>query len=311
MPTITARSARPARSAVLTAAAVSAAALLAGCGEVTADAGAAGAAGPSASAGPCGAPPQGAAREGWVRNGVRILSVSDACAEFEVTNTGSEAADFSVLFEWTGADERMNTNPTGTVVAVPPGATARGRLDVGSGGPRGLASGQPIVPGVKITRVRSVPTAEAPSEGGPCPASGVRLYADRGDAAMGLRVVGLHLVNCGTAPVTLNGYPQVQALDEAHKPVDPLQVLKGGAAIATGTGADSPPQRIVLAPGEGAGSTVVWRNTDDASSEPVLAPYLRVRPTPDAAPVTVTPELDLGTTGRLGIGAWTRETTPS
>ncbi len=271
---------------------------------MTADAGSAA---PAASAGPCGVAPTGAAREGWARDGVRILSVSDTCAEFEVTNAGAEAADFSVLFGWTGRDERLNSDPTGTVTAVPPGATARGRVDVGSGGPRGLTSGQPIIPGVKITRVRSIPTAEAPSQGGPCPASGVRLYADRGDAAMGLRVVGLHLVNCGTSPVTLDGYPQVQALDEAHKAVDPLEVLKGGAAIATGTGADAPPQRFVLAAGEGASSMVVWRNTNDASSAPVLAPYLRVRATPDAAPVTVTPELDLGTTGRLGIGAWTRE----
>ncbi|KIQ66635.1 hypothetical protein TR51_03680 [Kitasatospora griseola] len=291
----------------VTALTVVAAALLAGCGSVTTAGG--GAAGPSASAGPCGVPLE-RPLEGWVRDEVRIVSVNDVCAEFEVTNAGNEAADFSVLFGWTGADQRLDTSPTGTVTAVPPGATVRGRIEVGAP-KRPDGSRPPIVPSVKISRVRSVPTAEAPSKGGPCPASGVRLYADEGDAAMGLRVVGLHLVNCGTSPVTVDGYPQVQALDEKHKAVDSLQVVKGGAAIATGTGADTPPRRIVLKTGEGARSAVVWRNTNDnIASDPVNAPYLRVRATPDAAPVLVTPELDLGTTGRLGVGAWTREDVP-
>jgi len=168
-------------------------------------------------------------------------------------------------------------------------------------GPSGAAR---KAPGVKVLKVRSVPTAEAPSEGGACPPSGVRVYADRGDAAMGLRAVGLHLENCGTADVVLDGFPQVQVLDEAHAPVDGVQVLRGGAAIATGTGADAPARRFTVAPGGKAQATLVWRNTDDASAAPVNAPYVRVRATPDAAPVMVTPELDLGTTGRIGVGAW-------
>ncbi|MFD8479452.1 DUF4232 domain-containing protein [Kitasatospora sp. NPDC059673] len=289
---------------------LTAAALLAGCGTVTAGGG--GPAAPSASAGPCGVPVE-RPLEGWVRDGVRILAVNDACAEFEVTNAGSETADFSVLFGWTGVGQRLHTSPTGTVPAVPPGATVRGRVEQGTPNPaRANASQPPIIPNVKISQVRSVPTAEAPSKAGPCPASGVRLYADQGDSAMGLRVMGLHLVNCGTSPVTVNGYPQVQALDEKHRPVDALQVLKGGAAIATGTGADTPPQRITLRTGEGAQAMVVWRNTNDnLAMDPVNAPYLRVRATPDAAPVMVTPELDLGTTGRLGVGAWVQESVTS
>ncbi|MFJ5924901.1 DUF4232 domain-containing protein [Kitasatospora sp. NPDC092948] len=286
---------------VVTALAVTAAALLVGCSSSA----------PVVVSGPCGAAPT-APPTGWKRDGVRIVAVNDVCAEFEVTNGGSEAADFSVLFGWTGAGQRLDTNPTGTVTAVPPGATVRGRVEVGHPDPaRSAASRPPLVPDVKISQVRSVPTAEAPAQDGPCPASGVRLYADQGDAAMGLRVVGLHLVNCGTSPVTVDGYPQVQALDEKHRPVDALQVLKGGAAIAANTGADTPPQQIVLATGEGVRSTVVWRNTnDDVAAAPVNAPYLRVRATPDAAPVMVTPELDLGTTGRIGVGAWAREGGP-
>ncbi|WP_285736738.1 DUF4232 domain-containing protein [Kitasatospora phosalacinea] len=265
-----------------------------------------------------------------MRDGVRIVAVNADCLEYEVTNRGAEAADVSVLFGWSGSGARLADNLSAVQPGLAPGASVRGRLPltgapvqpdlpVGaapsfrqapdgvlprSAGPSGSAR---AVPGVKVLKVRSVPTAEAPSAGGACPASGVRVYADRGDAAMGLRVVGLHLENCGTADVVLNGYPQVQVLDEAHAPVASVQVLEGGAAIATGTGADAPPRRFTVPPGGKAGSALVWRNTNDASSDPVNAPYVRVRATPGAAAVTVTPELDLGTTGRLGVGAWAPE----
>ncbi|MFB7946695.1 DUF4232 domain-containing protein [Kitasatospora phosalacinea] len=258
------------------------------------------------------------------------MAVNGDCLEYEVTNPGTAAADVSVLFGWSGSGERLSDNLSAVQRGVAPGASVRGRLPLAgapvrpdlpvgalptfTGVPDGVvprsagpsASARPV-PGVKVVQVRSVPTAEAPSEGGPCPASGVRVYADRGDAAMGLRVVGLHLENCGTAELVLDGYPQVQVLDGAHAPVTGVQVLEGGSAIATGTGADAPPRRFTVPPGGKAGSALVWRNTNDASSDPVNAPYARVRATPGAAPVMVTPELDLGTTGRLGVGAWTPE----
>ncbi|MFE1316052.1 DUF4232 domain-containing protein [Kitasatospora phosalacinea] len=230
------------------------------------------------------------------------MAANGECLEYEVTNRGAEAVDVSVLFGWSGGGERLSDNLSAVQRALAPGASVRGRLPLA--GPSG--SSRPV-PGVKVVKVRSVPTAEAPSTGGACPASGVRVYADRGDAAMGLRVVGLHLENCGTAELVLDGYPQVQVLDEAHAAVTGVAVLEGGAAIATGTGADAPARRFTVPPGGRAGSALVWRNTNDASSDPVNAPYARVRATPGAAPVMVTPELDLGTTGRLGVGAWVPE----
>ncbi|WP_234337270.1 DUF4232 domain-containing protein [Kitasatospora phosalacinea] len=258
------------------------------------------------------------------------MAVDGDCLEYEVTNRGAEAVDVSVLFGWSGSGERLSDNLSAVQRGLAPGASVRGRLPLAgapaqpdlpvgaqptftdvpdgvvprSAGPSGSAR---PAPGVKVVQVRSVPTAEAPSEGGACPASGVRVYADRGDAAMGLRVVGLHLENCGAAELLLDGYPQVQVLDEAHAPVASVRVLEGGAAIATGTGADAPARRFTVPPGGKARSTLVWRNTNDASSDPVNAPYARVRATPGAAPVMVTPELDLGTTGRLGVGAWVPE----
>ncbi|WP_457034166.1 DUF4232 domain-containing protein [Kitasatospora sp. P5_F3] len=125
---------------------------------------------------------------------------------------------------------------------------------------------------------------------------------------MGLRAVGLHLENCGTGTTRLNGYPQLQILDEKHKVVESVQILQGGSAIATGTGADGTPEPLALQPGERARATVVWRNTLEAwVADPVNAPYLRVRAQADSDPVMVIPELDLGTTGRLGVGPWQRD----
>ncbi|MEU8921955.1 DUF4232 domain-containing protein [Kitasatospora sp. NPDC048545] len=298
------------RSAALAAAAAAAVALLTGCGSRVAGAtGAAGADGtPTASGtvGPCGTPlpsPTGAQEpSGLAQRGVRIAAVGPVCAEYEVTNPDAEPSDVTVVFSRLSATGAALDTVTHTVTALAPGATEKRRIDLSPSDRTRPATGAQL----KIVKVRSVPSAEAPQPGGPCPASGLRLYADEGDAAMGLRVVGLHLRNCGTAAVTLDGYPTLQLLDVDHRPVDGVRLLSGGAEIATGTGADTPPQKIALRPGEGARATLVWRNTT-GDGAPVNAPYVRVRATPDAAPVTLTPELDLGTTGRLGIGAWAGE----
>jgi hypothetical protein len=135
------------------------------------------------------------------------------------------------------------------------------------------------------------------------------VYADKGDAAMGLRVVGLHLENCGTHTYDLDGYPQLRLFDEEHEPVEGVRILHGGDSIATGTGADGTPRPLTLKPGEGARAGLVWRNTTGMESAPVNAPYVRVVAKPGATAVTVTPELDLGTTGKLGVGPWQRDET--
>lgn len=203
------------------------------------------------------------------QGGVRITAVGRTCFEYEVTNPNSEPYDYTVVFN--GPDPSRGAavfgspgsggggNLTRTVTGLAPGATEKGRIDLTAPGPTGPGSrpgaptlGQPDnprPPKPELLKVRSVPTAEAPGAGGPCPPSGLRLYADDGDAAMGLRVVGLHLRNCGTAVVTLDGYPQVQPLDLDHKPLDGVRILRGGAGIASGTGADDPPRRSPCARG--------------------------------------------------------------
>ncbi|MEN3535847.1 DUF4232 domain-containing protein [Microbispora sp. ZYX-F-249] len=161
--------------------------------------------------------------------------------------------------------------------------------------------------GVRIAKVRSVPADEAPAPAGPCPPSGIRISLGNADAALGLRVVGLRLENCSTRDYRLDGYPQLQLLDEDRKPVTSVEVLHGGGSIVTGF--DDPPRPVTLQPGQSASAGLMWRNTVTAGT-PVNLPYVRVTAKAGAPPVMVTPELDLGTTGELGVSPWKKDEVP-
>ncbi|MFE5185136.1 DUF4232 domain-containing protein [Streptomyces sp. NPDC056628] len=247
-------------------------------------------------------------------NGVRITGLYawgpgsgcagvDYSAEFEVVNNTAAAATYTVTLAFGSASGEAAGTAERVVEAVGPGRTGKAVAAM-----EGTAMGAAGVTGVKVLKVRSVPVAEASSASGPCPASGVRVYADQGDAAMGLRVVGLHLVNCGTRPYALDGYPELEVQDEDHDPVKDVRILRGTEQIGSGIGGQGAPRPVTLRPGEAAAATLAWRNTTQAGA-PVNAPYARVRARPGADPVTVVPELDLGTTGRLGVGPWRRDET--
>ncbi len=124
---------------------------------------------------------------------------------------------------------------------------------------------------------------------------------------MGLRVLGFVLINCGRTPYRLNGYPVVRALGERHDRLD-VEVLRGITEI-TGSLPNSPgpPGPVVLQPGERATTVVAWRNTyDDIREPPVRVAHLEMAPAAGAPAQIVTPAgaLDLGSTGRLGVGPW-------
>ncbi|MDQ0757774.1 DUF4232 domain-containing protein [Streptomyces canus] len=251
---------------------------------------------------------------GTAEDGVKITALSawgpeSGCAgvaysaDFELTNQQTETATYTLTFGFLSASGGAVDNAEQTVEAVEPGRTVEGTVVIGE--PVGHA---PEVTGIQVIKIRSVPEAEASSASGTCPKSGMHLYADQGDAAMGLRVVGLHLVNCGTEPTQLNGYPKLTIQDDDHQTVDGVQILQGTDQISTGLGGDSRPRPVVLHPGEAAVAGLAWRNTTQAG-EPVNAPYVRVWATPAADPVTVVPELDLGTTGKLGVGPWRKDET--
>lgn len=244
------------------------------------------------------------------KDGARITSLTlpgDAgiSAAYEVTNGGTETLTYSVIVTFTDSAGGAMSNQTVTVRDVGPGKTVRGTVRAGV-----LPPGTPRVTGAKVMEVTKVPAGEAPAEDGACPASGIRVYADRGDAAMGLRVVGLHLENCGTRDYTVEGYPLLELLDSGMKPVEGVRVLKGSEEITTGAGPDEPPRRVVLRPTEAATASLVWRNTTEAGTA-VTVPYVRVRAKAGADPVTVTPGLDLGTTGRLGVRPWKKVQRPN
>ncbi|MGW1613837.1 DUF4232 domain-containing protein [Streptomyces sp. NPDC002285] len=230
---------------------------------------------------------------------------ADFSAAFEVTNRGTEAATYTVTIGFLSASGGAVDNVEQTVASVEPGRTVKAAVAMTE-----PAAQAPEVTGAEVIKVRSVPVGEGSSASGPCPASGVHVYADEGNAAMGLRVVGLHLVNCGTRTYELNGYPQLELLDADHDIVEGVRILQGTDQISTGTGGTGRPHPVVLRPGEAAQATLAWRNTTEAGvGDPVNAPYVRVRAKQGADPVTVMPELDLGTTGKLGAGPWKKDDT--
>ncbi|WP_405769209.1 DUF4232 domain-containing protein [Streptomyces sp. NBC_01538] len=229
-----------------------------------------------------------------------LVADSGVSASYEVTNKGTETLTYSVVVTFLGVDGGAVTNQTATVPGVGPGKTVRGTVRAGE-----LPPGAPRVTRAKVLEVTKVPASEAPTEAGTCPASGIRVSADKGDAAMGLRVVGLHLDNCGTRDYTVEGYPLLELLDDTRKPVTGVRILHGSAEITTGAGPDNPPRPVTLRPGESATAGLVWRNTTEFGTA-VNVPYVRVRAKAGAAPVTVTPNLDLGTTGKLGVRPWER-----
>ncbi|WP_330290333.1 DUF4232 domain-containing protein [Streptomyces sp. NBC_00576] len=227
-----------------------------------------------------------------------LATDSGVSAGYEVTNGSTETLTYSVVFTFMSGDGGAVTNQTSTVRDVGPGKTVRGTVRAGE-----LPPAAPRVTQAKVLEVTKVPASEAPAAPGTCPASGIRVSADEGDAAMGLRVVGLHLDNCGTRDYTVEGYPMLELLDNELKPVDGVEILDGSGEITTGAGPDKQPRPITLTPGESATAGLVWRNTTEFGT-PVNVPYVRVRAKAGAAPVTVNPNLDLGTTGKLGVRPW-------
>ncbi|AZQ35135.1 DUF4232 domain-containing protein [Streptomyces cyaneochromogenes] len=252
--------------------------------------------------------------DGPGENGVKVTGLyacgAEFSAEFEVTNQANEAATFTVTLGFRSASAGRVDDVEQIVASVGPGRTVKKTVGMGESLGRGadVSGVESDVSGVEVVKVRSVPVDEASSASGPCPASGLHVYADDGDAALGLRVVGLHLVNCGTGPYELDGYPELEILDEDHDNVDSVRILHGTDRISTGVGGDGGPQPVVLRPGEAAQTTLAWRNTTQFG-EPVNAPYVRVRAKQGARPVMVVPELDLGTTGKLGVGPWQKDET--
>jgi hypothetical protein len=155
------------------------------------------------------------------------------------------------------------------------------------------------------------PTAGHPPERPVCHSGGVRVTAGPVDAAMGQRAMDVTLENCGTRPYRVEGYPALRLLDQDQQPVTGVSVAHGSGGIATVTGFDDPPEPVTLKPGETATAGLLWRNTVTGFDGATNIPYLTVEAKPGTPALLLEPDggLDLGTTGKLGIGPW-RDTTP-
>ncbi|WP_433730317.1 DUF4232 domain-containing protein [Actinoplanes sp. CA-051413] len=140
-----------------------------------------------------------------------------------------------------------------------------------------------------------------------CPPEGVRFQVGEGDAAMGLRVLSITLVNCGSKTYRLKGYPAVRPLDD-DRSEQKIRILHGVKEIlGTAIPWDNPPRSVVLEPGQQAGTAVAWRNTyDDIREPPVTVKFLDIAPLAGRPSQIIEPGdgLDLGSTGRMGISAW-------
>lgn len=149
------------------------------------------------------------------------------------------------------------------------------------------------------------PSAE-PAPAATCSPEGIAITERGVSAAMGLRALGLELVNCGDRPYELRGYPAVALRDADGDPVT-VRIIPGAKPITSGF--DAPPTRIVLAPGERAGAALIWRNlVTDATVPATNGAELDVAPIAGrpAHPVALSGPIDLGNTGRLGVSAWKR-----
>ncbi len=103
------------------------------------------------------------------------------------------------------------------------------------------------------------------------------------DAALGLRFQAVDLVNCGTEPYDLNGYPAVTVLAD-------------------------PPQPLTLQPGERATAGLLWRNTLEDPEKAQTGVFLDIAAAPGDPTQRLEPTyvLDFGTTGTLDVTAWQR-----
>ncbi|MFD6284823.1 DUF4232 domain-containing protein [Streptomyces sp. NPDC060205] len=187
---------------------------------------------------------------------------------------GASGCGLSAELDRESNPERRPT-PTPTLAVVPPAPTPA-----------------PVTP---TTPSPTVPGQQA--EG--CPASGLRFAADQGDAAMGLRAMGLDVTNCGDEPYELNGYPAVTVLDGSGDPFPGVKTVEGTDQVSMAP-EDPGPRSLTLAPGESAHAALYWRMNNTSGV------YLRVAPKKGDDTVTVRPPypLDIGPENVLGTTAW-------
>ncbi|GGV17357.1 hypothetical protein GCM10010182_43080 [Actinomadura cremea] len=178
------------------------------------------------------------------------------------------------------------TAACGSEVHDPPGAGGPAPVPSAASAPPAAVSPVPSLRGPRLARTE-------------CSRDGVLLEAREPEAAMGLRGMRVRLVNCGGTAHRLDGYPALRVLDDNREPFE-VRIVEGSATVT-----DPGPKPITVRPGETASVTVTWRNTVTHGTN-VNGTFLEVVPADGRAALAVPPPggLDLGTTGRLEVTAW-------
>jgi hypothetical protein len=154
-------------------------------------------------------------------------------------------------------------------------------------------------------------TATAPAPTTPTgttaqPPRGPMISLGASDAASGLRVVTIHLANCGDAPLTVTGFPALRVLDEDKKPID-VTVADGADAVALVPSLQHPPTTFTLASGQQADAAVLWKNrVTDSTVEATNGTYFDIAPASGQPWQTRKADgpIDLGNTGRVAVSPW-------
>jgi hypothetical protein len=155
--------------------------------------------------------------------------------------------------------------------------------------------------------VMPAPTRSSASAPAACPEPGVAIRIGDVDAAMGLRGLTVSMTNCADRPYQVTGYPDVRVLDDQRKPLD-IRVEHGASTITADPSLTAAPEPVTLQPGGTATAVVMWRNlVTDSSVDATTGTYLTIAPASGTPAQTVTPRggIDLGNTGKLGVGPWT------
>ncbi|GAA5194074.1 hypothetical protein GCM10023322_57580 [Rugosimonospora acidiphila] len=181
----------------------------------------------------------------------------------------------------------------GTVPDNGPGAARAGAGGAAAVPPRNAA------PPVNAATASASETMAANGSPPPCPASGVRIVPEDPQAAAGTRTLELDLVNCGSQPYTVGGYPSIQVLSADRRPFA-VTVTHRPAF-----GASPDPGTITASPGHGPFVILEWHDIV-TNGTPVTGAYLQIVPREgDPAQLVVPPRpIDLGTTGTLQTTPW-------
>ena len=157
--------------------------------------------------------------------------------------------------------------------------------------------GGPTSPSSRTSAPTVAPTPTPPPP--TCPASGARITVGPVEPALGHRAVVVKLTNCRTAPITVNGYPDVAVLNARRRTMN-VTVAHGTSYMARDPG----PTKIRLDKGESALAAVSWSNTVEVAEDKASGTYLAVARHRGERPVVWPVDTDLGTTAKITLTAW-------